>query len=238
MDIIQLEAFEDNYIYLLKEGDTVAVVDPGDADVVLDYLTMHKLPLNYILNTHHHYDHVGGNQCLKEETGCIIFGGERDHDRIPALDHTLKEGDTVSLGATQFQVLDIPGHTHGHIGYFAPSLSAFFCGDTLFSIGCGRVFEGHPKTLWKSLQKIKALPTDTRIYCAHEYTLSNLRFALSLDPENKDLQKKLESVQSARSQNTPTVPSLLEEELHLNPFLNCPDVETFIERRSQKDIVA
>ena len=235
MDIFQLPAFEDNYLYVIRSGDRVAAVDPGDPQVILDFLEAYDLPLHYILNTHHHQDHVGGNLVLKEKTGCRIIGFEHDRDRIPGIDQGVVEGDIFTLGDAPIDVMEMPGHTTGHIGYFAPQVPALFCGDTLFSMGCGRVFEGNPETLWQSLQKIKSLPDNTQIYCAHEYTETNARFALSLDPESLALREKLTSVQKLRRKGVSTVPTRLEEERRLNPFLNCPDVETFVERRRLKD---
>ena len=236
MDIFQLPAFDDNYLYVLKSGDQVAAVDPGDPQVILGFLEDQNLTLDFIFNTHHHWDHVGGNTTLKDKTGCQIIGFEGDKERIPSMDHGVKEGDVLMLGDTRLEVMETPGHTTGHISYFVSSIPALFCGDTLFSMGCGRVFEGDPETLWQSLQRIKQLPDETLIYCAHEYTENNARFAVSLDPTNELVQGKLESVMALRTQGERTVPSLLGEEKNLNPFLTAVSPELFAERRKLKDI--
>lgn len=235
MRIVQLPAFEDNYLYLLMDGRQVAAVDPGDPQVILDFLCQNHLPLHYILSTHHHLDHVGGNEILKEKTGCKVIGFSGDSKRIPGMDQGVIEGDTLTIGNAVIQVLETPGHTTGHISYFIPSLPALFCGDTLFSMGCGRIFEGNPEALWMSLQKIKTLPPETQIYCAHEYTETNTRFALFLEPNNQRFKEKLNVVQKFEMQGAATVPSRLLDECALNPFLRVESLESFINIRKLKD---
>lgn len=233
--IFQLPAFEDNYIYLLKSRNYLAAVDPGDPKVVLDFLEKNSLQLTHILNTHHHHDHIRGNENLKKLTACDIIAPQKDLKKIPQVDQFVSEGETIELGDISLDIIEIPGHTQDHIAYYDKNINALFCGDTLFSIGCGRIFDGSAMQLWNSLLKIKKLPDNTQIYCAHEYTLDNTVFALSLNPRDVLLQEKLQWVKDQRGKGLPTVPSLLGEEKKLNPFLNCPDFNTFVKRRSLKD---
>ncbi|CAG1020402.1 hydroxyacylglutathione hydrolase [Methylomonas sp. LL1] len=221
LEILQIPVLTDNYIYLLHEPSTgqTAVVDPAVAEPVLDALEQNGWRLDYIFNTHHHGDHVGGNLQLKQSTGCKVVGAAFDNRRIPGIDITVADGETVQLGLQSFQIISTPGHTLGHIVYYCPDSLALFCGDTLFSLGCGRLFEGSAEQMWHSLQKLKALPGDTRIYCAHEYTQANGRFAMTLDADNPDLLQRLAEVAELRHQNLPTVPSTLSVELATNPFL-------------------
>lgn len=221
LKIIQIPVLTDNYIYLLHDtisGETAAV-DPAVAEPVLQVLKQRGWQLTYIFNTHHHGDHVGGNLELKQHTGCQIIGANADKYRIPAIDKTVKEGDMVKLGTHTAQVIATAGHTSGHIVYYFADDNALFCGDTLFVMGCGRLFEGSAEQLWQSLQKLKALPAETRVYCAHEYSEANARFALSVEPDNVALQQKMLFVQQQRAENLPTVPSTISDELATNPFL-------------------
>ena len=221
LDIIQLPVLNDNYIYLIHEpfsGGT-AVVDPAVAKPVLDTLSSKGWTLNYIFNTHHHWDHVGANLELKEKTGCLILASESDYSRIPGIDKGLKQGNEIKLGNQVVKVIETPGHTLGHIVYHFPNGNALFCGDTLFSMGCGRLFEGSAKQMWHSLQRLKELPRETQIYCAHEYTLANSNFALTLEPDNQYLQQRIQQVKQLRELNKPTIPCTLELELATNPFL-------------------
>jgi hydroxyacylglutathione hydrolase len=221
LEILQIPALHDNYIYLVHEpnGWATAVIDPALAEPVLQALDEKGWKLTHILNTHHHGDHVGGNLELKRETGCAVVAVSRDKERIPGIDVEVAEGDIIGLGHAEAKVLDVPGHTSGHIAFWFAGENALFCGDTLFGLGCGRLFEGHAEEMWASLQKICALPPATRIYCAHEYTQANGRFALQVEPENPALLQRMDQVDSLRAQGLPTVPSLLEEELATNPFL-------------------
>ena len=179
LTIKQIPVLSDNYIYLIldKINRTSACVDPAVAEPVVDILDKENVSLDYILNTHHHFDHVGANLELKKKYGCKIIGNEKDSDRIPGIDIMLNEGDVLKIGQSKCYVLDVSGHTKGHIAFYFKDENVIFCGDTLFSLGCGRLFEGTPGQMVKSLSKIRSLPNNTKIYCAHEYTLNNANFA-------------------------------------------------------------
>jgi hydroxyacylglutathione hydrolase len=219
--IRQIPVLKDNYVYLAhdKETGATAAVDPAVAQPVLDVLKAEGWRLTHILNTHHHNDHTGGNRELKEATGCVIVGPRADRDRIPGIDIEVGDGDTYMLGHAKATVFDVPGHTRGHIAYWFGESEALFCGDTLFIMGCGRTFEGTAAQMWNSLSKLKALPPETRVYCAHEYTQANARFALTVEPDNRDLIARAARVAAMRAENQPTVPGTLAEELLTNPFL-------------------
>ena len=221
LDIKQIPVLNDNYVYLAHcpaTGQT-AVVDPAVAGPVLDTLTKTGWTLTHILNTHHHGDHTGGNLELKAATGCTIVGPKADRDRIPGIDVMVGDGDSYALGSSTAKVFDVPGHTRGHIAYWFEASDALFCGDTLFVMGCGRLFEGTPAQMVHSLAKFDALPGQTRVYCAHEYTQSNGRFALTVEPGNNDLQNLMKDVDAKRAKGIPTVPSTLAQERATNPFL-------------------
>ncbi len=235
IQIYQIQALEDNYIYVLHAEGRTAVIDPSESKEVLAFLQQHNWTLEYILNTHHHFDHVGGNEDIKQYKQCLVYASGYDQGRIPGCDKGLKEGDIITLGHHKIEVIDIPGHTKGHIAYYLPEDAVLFCGDTLFSMGCGRVFEGTMEQLYDSLQKIKALPDDTTVYCAHEYTVKNIEFALTLDPGNKDLKEKLKEAQIKRDAGKSTVPSFLGDEKKYNPFLKAKSLEEFKEIRLKKD---
>jgi hydroxyacylglutathione hydrolase len=214
-------AFADNYIFLLVDTSTQAavVVDPGDATPVIEILNKKNLKLHQILLTHHHADHVGGVQDLSQKYDCEVIGFRGDEHRLPGLTRTVGEGDRIEIGQSHCQVMAIPGHTLGHIAYWFSSEEFLFCGDTLFSLGCGRLFEGSPQQMWESLTKIMSLPDETLVYCAHEYTLANGRFALHLDPNNSELKNFLQVAEKLRSQDLPTLPVRLGQEKRINPFL-------------------
>ena len=235
--IHQIPLWEDNYIYLLHEQqkNKTAVIDPGEAEAVQQFLKSNNLKLDCILNTHHHFDHTGGNLKLKEEWNCKIYGFKEDEKRIPGIDVCLKEGETFFVGAMGFEVLYVPGHTLGHIAFWSKKHRILFCGDTVFAMGCGRLFEGSPEQMFSSLSKIKQLPKDSRIYCAHEYSLKNARFALSLNPSNPDLQKRFQKITTLRENNQATVPFYLKEELLTNPFFRAASVAEFAEIRKKRD---
>jgi hydroxyacylglutathione hydrolase len=226
LSIVQLPVLNDNYIYLLHEPETgvTAVVDPAVAQPVLDALAQRGWRLTHILNTHHHHDHVGANLYLQALTGCQIIGAAVDRARIPGLSHAVNDQDRFGLGQASVQVIATHGHTSGHISYYVAEAEALFCGDTLFVMGCGRLFDGTIGQLWHSLQVLKTLPASTRVYCAHEYTEANGRFALSVEPGNQALQDKMVRVRQLRAVGQPTVPSTLAEELATNPFLRTDNV--------------
>jgi hydroxyacylglutathione hydrolase len=219
MKIHQIPLLRDNYGYLLvcEKTNQAAVVDPSEAEPVLRKINEQKIDLKAILNTHHHRDHTGGNEGLLAGQRVDVYGHRSDRDRIPGLTRGIDEGDVISIGDLTGEVLFIPGHTTGHIAYLFGD--ALFCGDTLFTAGCGRLFEGTPEQMHASLSKLMALRDDTRIFCGHEYTESNLRFALTVEPKNPKLVTRYERVQAQRARGLSTVPSSLEEEKQTNPFL-------------------
>lgn len=222
IEIIQISTLSDNYSYLVvdKETNITACVDPAVSSEIISTLNSHDLSLDYIMNTHHHHDHVGGNNELKNKYNCKIIGGYLDRDRIPGIDISLKENEIFKLGNSEFEVIETSGHTIGHIAYYFKEDSSLFCGDTLFSLGCGRIFEGSYLQMLKSLLKIRALPDDTLIYCGHEYTLSNAKFASHINPSDKFLKEKIIKIEEKLNNLGSTVPSNLGEEKMLNPFLN------------------
>lgn len=221
LEIDHLVCLKDNYVWLLREPATgaVAAVDPSEAKPVAAKLDSLGWKLTHILNTHHHWDHTGGNLELKEQSGAVIVGPAADRERIPGIDLALAEGDTYRFGGATAQIFDIPGHTRGHIAFWFPESTALFCGDTLFTLGCGRLFEGTPQQMWTSLSKLRRLPPETRVFCGHEYTQANARFALSIDPTNEGLRRRAAEVDRLRAAGRPTVPATLAEERDTNPFL-------------------
>ncbi|MBI3507440.1 MAG: hydroxyacylglutathione hydrolase [Proteobacteria bacterium] len=225
LEIERIPCRTDNYVWLVREpaSGAVAVVDPADSEPVEARLAARGLVLTHILNTHHHGDHVGGNLALKGHWGCTIVGPRADAARIPGIDVEVGDGDLYALGGEPARVFDVPGHTSGHIAYWFAGSAALFCGDTLFALGCGRLFEGTPAQMWHSLGKLRALPDETQVYCAHEYTQSNARFALSVDGSNADLVARAKAVDAARAQGLATVPSPLGLEKRTNPFLRADD---------------
>ena len=255
--IHQLPLWEDNYIYALQEGAEVTLIDPGEFETVQSFLNKNNLKLKLILNTHHHFDHVGGNKKLKEYWACPIYAHKKDSHRIPGLellphktqeepkpnvhtqeikqDRQLEEGEEFSVGSFHFKVLFTPGHTLGHILFWDKKNKLLFCGDTLFAMGCGRLFEGSPQQMFESLGQIKKLPADTMVYSAHEYTLKNAKFALSIDPYNENLKKRYEKVKKLRDKQQASIPFLLEEDLLTNPFLRTKSLQEFTRIRQLRD---
>lgn len=244
-------ALSDNYCYLIHDPVTgkTGVIDTPDLAPIENALSETGWSLDFILNTHHHDDHAGGNLELKKKTGCTIIGPRADAARIPGIDIELGDGDTFDLGSRTATVYDTPGHTRGHIVYHFADDHIAFVGDTLFSMGCGRLFEGTPEQMWTSLQKLLAWPDDTLVYCAHEYTQSNAAFALSVEPDNAQLVERAKQVDELRKQNKPTIPSTIGLERATNPFLRpsspelqttvglsgSPLVDVFAETRRRKD---
>lgn len=240
LEIIQLAVLNDNYIYIIhdRESAQTAVIDPAIAAPVLATLASKGWQLNYLLNTHHHPDHVGANLALKQQTNCTILGFHGDCARIPGIDVLLNHGDKIKLGNQTATVIATPGHTLGHIVYHFADSHALFCGDTLFSMGCGRLFEGCARQMWQSLQRLQQLPQQTRIYCAHEYTQANGRFALTLEPNNQHLQQRMHQVNQARIHRQSTIPSTLAQEMATNPFLRetSPTIQQALNMRDKTNI--
>lgn len=237
LEIVRIPVLSDNYVWLVHEpgsGETM-VVDPAVADPVLGEAAARGWQISQIWNTHWHPDHTGGNAAIKEATGCTITGPESERERIPTLDVLVKEGDTVRLGAVEAQVIDVPAHTAGHIAYHFAEDRVAFVGDTLFAMGCGRLFEGTAEQMFANMRKLEALGDQTAIYCAHEYTLSNGRFALSIEPENADLVARMAEVTAQRERGEPTVPTTIALERATNPFMRAASVEQLAERRAAKD---
>ncbi len=251
LKVHQVPVLNDNYVYLAHcpETGATAVVDPAVGEPVLAEAERLGWSITHILNTHHHADHTGANLEIKEKTGCTIIGPAPDRARIPGIDQAVDEGERVTVGAAEAEVFFVPGHTRGHIAFWFPESKVLFCGDTLFALGCGRLFEGTPGQMWNSLSKLRALPDDTLVYCAHEYTQANARFALTVDPDNEALRSRAAAIDAARAQGRPTVPSNLGEEKATNPFMraDAPDLAAalsmtgaapeavFAEVRSRKD---
>ena len=247
MNIEIISCLNDNYSYLIHEEktNTVAIVDPSEFEPCDEVIKNRYKKLDYILNTHHHYDHVGGNEKLKKKYGSTVLGFEGDKERIPLIDKFLNDNQNFKIGNSSFLVIFIPGHTSGHVAFYSKSEKIIFTGDTLFSLGCGRVFEGTNEQMFNSLNKLKKLPSDTKVYCGHEYTKKNLDFCLTYDQNNKTLQKKGGWV----NLNTTTMPSSIGEELKTNIFLRCnepsiknalnlnnsSDLEIFVKLRNLKD---
>ena len=223
MQIIPIKCLSDNYAYIIhdKISKTVGVVDPSEAEPIISFLDKKNLKLNYILNTHHHFDHIGGNIELKKIYSAKVVGFHDDQHRIPGIDIKLKDNEVWIFGSSTVKILHVPGHTSGHICFFFKDEKMVFTGDTLFSLGCGKIFEGDYKQMLNSLNKIKQLPKNTSIYCGHEYTYKNAQFCMEHDKENINLIKKFEKIKKLRSQNLPTIPTTLADELSSNIFLRC-----------------
>ncbi len=237
LTVAPVAILSDNYAWMMREtaGGAVAVVDPADAAVVIDALDRAGGRLDLVLLTHHHDDHIAGALEVARHFGASVAGAARDAHRLPPLDLALADGDSVMLGAQRGVVLDTDGHTRGHISYFFAGGPVLFCGDTLFSLGCGRLLEGSAQEMFDSLQKLKALPDDTLVCCGHEYTQSNARFALSVDPDNASLRARAAEVERLRAAGTPTLPARLGQERTANPFLTAADVQSLAVLRSRKD---
>ena len=250
IEVHQFPCLNDNYGFLIHDnesGETVAI-DTPDAEKYLTEADSREWKISSIWNTHWHPDHTGGNIKIVEATNCTVIGPANEAAKIPRIQSEVKGGDTVSIGSVQAKIFDVPGHTLGHIAYHLASENKAFVGDALFALGCGRVFEGTPSMMWNSLLSLRELPSHTAVYCAHEYTQANAKFAVTIDPDNKALQSYAEEIESKRSRGEWTVPTSLEKELSTNPFLRCDDAElqarigtngdaiaTFAEIRARKD---
>jgi len=227
----------DNYAWLLRDSETgaTAIVDPADAAPVIAAIDAAGGRLDMILLTHHHADHTAGTDEVRARFNCPVVGAAADAHRLPKLDQSVREGDTVTLGNATAQVIETPGHTRGQINFFFPDGAVLLSGDTLFSLGCGRLIEGNAQEMYASMRKLAALPPETLVCCGHEYTESNARFALSIDPDNADLQSFVAGMRALRAAGKPSVPSVLGEELKANPFLTARDVTQFADARAKKD---
>ena len=221
MEVFQFPCLSDNYGFLVHDPATgsTASIDTPDAEAIENALAEKGWKLSHILNTHHHYDHAGGNEALQAKWGCTVVGAANDAARIPGIDVQVSEGDQVSVGELSARVLEVPGHTSGHIAYYFDAAGTAFVGDTLFALGCGRLFEGTPAQMWDSLQALMALPDDTVVYCAHEYTQANAVFALSVEPDNAALVARSQEIDELRQGGEPTVPTTIGLEKATNPFL-------------------
>ena len=239
MQVIPIQCLTDNYAYIIIDNNskTIGVVDPSEAEPIAFFLKKNNLKLNYILNTHHHFDHIGGNNKLKKMYNAKVVGFFGDKHRIPGIDITLKDGERWNFSNTTIKILHIPGHTLGHICFFFEKEKIAFTGDTLFSLGCGRIFEGDHKQMLNSLNKIKELPKETMIYCGHEYTYKNAEFCMKYDKDNFNLKKKFEKIKKLRLKNLPTIPSVLDDELKSNIFLRCNqnDLKIKINMKNEED---
>lgn len=242
----------DNFGLLVHEPESgvTAIVDAPEEAPILDAIDSTGWQPSILLVTHHHFDHVEANLALKERYGLTIYGPAAEADKIPGIDETVSEGSEIALGGETVRVIETPGHTAGHVSYFLPGSKVLFCADTLFALGCGRLFEGKPATMRASLAKLAALPLETTVYCGHEYTLSNARFALTVDPTNSALKERVEKIEALRAENRPTLPTTIGEEMATNPFLrwhdpairrnldmkNASDDDVFAEIRKRKDV--
>lgn len=237
LEIVRIPALSDNYIWLVHDpesGETM-VVDPAEAEPVLAAAAERGWTISQIWNTHWHPDHTGGNAAIKAATGCIITGPAAEAVKIPTLDRQVGEGDTVRLGAHEAVVIEVPAHTAGHIAYHLAGDAAIFVGDTLFAMGCGRLFEGTAAQMFANMQRLRDLPGETAVYCAHEYTESNGRYARVAEPDNADIAARMDAVLAARARGEATVPTTIAIERATNPFMRARDAAELAERRAAKD---
>ena len=237
MKIHIIPCLQDNYSYIIHDqsNNYACVIDPSEAEPIINFVKKNNLKLKYILNTHHHYDHVGGNERLKKEFGSKIIGFKGDKHRIPLIDIELEDQEIWTSNNFEAKIFHIPGHTSGHICFHFYKNNFLFTGDTLFSLGCGRIFEGTYNEMFNSLKVIKNLPEDTLIYCGHEYTKKNAEFCLKYDSNNNELIEKIAQIKKSISKGNPTIPSTLREEITCNIFLKAKDVEMFSKLRDLKD---
>jgi len=237
MKIQIIPCLQDNYSYLIidEQNNIACVVDPSEADPIIEYLENTQIKLKFILNTHHHYDHVGGNQKLKEKYGASIVGYEGDRERIPGIDILVNDQETWIHKNFEAKIIHIPGHTLGHICFYFHKDESVFTGDTLFSLGCGKIFEGTYTQMFDSLMKLKELPISTKVFCGHEYTLQNSKFCMAHDENNENLKAKLNDIKIKLKAGLSTIPSTIKDELECNIFLRSNNVETFSKLRDLKD---
>ena len=232
-----IKCLQDNYSYLVidEKNHYACVIDPSEAEPIISFIESNNIKLKFILNTHHHYDHVGGNKDLKKKYGAKVIGYKNDKERIPDIDILLENNEIWENENFKAKVIHIPGHTMGHICFYFPKEKMAFTGDTLFSLGCGRIFEGTYEEMYRSLNKLKDLPKNTKVYCGHEYTLKNSLFCLKYDKYNKNLEKKIIEIKLKLKKNLPTLPSTIGEELACNIFLRAKNLKDFSKLRDLKD---
>ena len=237
MQVKIIPCLKDNYSYLIidESNNSACVIDPSEAHPIISFVENNDINLKYILNTHHHFDHIGGNKELKKKFGSTILGFKEDSHRIPAIDILLEDDQIWKAQNFIAKIIHIPGHTSGHICFHFFNEKLVFTGDTLFSLGCGKIFEGTYKQMYDSLNKIKSLPKETKVYCGHEYTLNNSRFCIKYDSENLNLKKKIDHINKKIKNGLPTIPSTIKEELDCNIFLRTKDLESFSKLRDLKD---
>lgn len=251
LQIVTVPCLSDNYAFLLHNSDTghTALIDAPEAAPIMDELKSRGWTLSILLITHHHDDHIAGVDALRAEFGCIVIGGEADAHRLPRLDSTVIEGDTVDFAGHKIHVMDVSGHTVGHLAFYVPDAKAVFTADSLMALGCGRLFEGDADQMWASLSKLAALPADTIVCSGHEYTAANGKFAVTIEPDNPALMSRVQDIEATRAKGEPTVPSILQLELDTNPFLraslasvkaaigmaDATDAASFAEIRRRKD---
>ena len=237
MEVKIIPCLEDNYAYLLIDNtnNTACIIDPSEASPIINYLEKNKIKLSFILNTHHHNDHVGGNKKLKEIYGAKVIGYIDDKKRIPEIDIIVKNNQIWKEKNFEAKIIHIPGHTKGHICFYFFNEKKIFSGDTLFSLGCGKIFEGTYAQMFESLNFFKTLPQDTNIYCGHEYTLKNSEFCLKHDPNNLNLKKKIQKIKEKLNKNLPTLPTTIKDEIECNIFLRTENLENFSKLRDLKD---
>jgi hydroxyacylglutathione hydrolase len=238
LDIVRIAALSDNYIWLVHDPDSgeTMVVDPAEADPVLAEAEKRGWTINAIWNTHWHPDHTGGNAAIKQATGAPVIAPAAEAAKIPTADRLVAEGDTVMLGKHVATVLETPAHTAGHITYHFADDAVAFTGDTLFAMGCGRLFEGTAEQMYANMQRLADLPPETSVYCAHEYTLSNARYAHVAEPDNDAIASRLREVEKMRERGEATVPTTITLERATNPFMRAQSIEQFAERRASKDV--
>ena len=237
IEIEIVPCLQDNYSYLIinKKKNNACVIDPSEAQPIINFIEKENINLKYILNTHHHFDHIGGNKELKEKYNSIVVGYKHDAKRIPEISVLVEDNQIWKEDNFEAKIIHIPGHTTGHIGFYFFNEKIIFTGDTLFSLGCGKIFEGTYEQMFESLSKIRNLPEDTKIYCGHEYTLQNSNFCIKHDPQNLNLQNKISKIKEKLSNNIPTIPSTLKDEKECNIFLRAKNVNSFSKLRDLKD---
>ena len=237
MKIEIVPCLQDNYSYLIidESNNTACVVDPSEAKPIINFINKNNIKLKYILNTHHHFDHTGGNKDLKKKYNSIVVASKDDINRIPEIDILVEDNQIWKADNFEAKIFHIPGHTKGHISFYFFKDKFIFTGDTLFSLGCGRIFEGTYQEMFNSLNRIKDLPKDTKIYCGHEYTLQNSKFCIKYDSNNSNLKKKILEINNKLQNNLPTIPSTIKDELECNIFLRTTNLETFSKLRDLKD---